>query len=228
MLKLENIDVILNQGTSLERSILKNLNLELARGDFLILRGDNGAGKSTVFNVISGHQRPQRGRIFLEDIDITNAPQHKRAEDISLVMQDPRMGTLENMSIEENLSFAYLRGKKRGFQWASSSSRRAFFQEKLSLLGMGLEGRLETLVSHLSGGQRQALSLIMAILRNSKLLLLDEITAALDPKLSESLMELTHKIISENNLTAMMITHNPQHQETYGTRALILKNGTLV
>ncbi|WP_018122597.1 ABC transporter ATP-binding protein [Wohlfahrtiimonas chitiniclastica] len=225
MLKLESIDVVVAKGTKLEREVLSNLNLEVKKGEFSVIIGGNGAGKSTLFNVISGFMKPAKGRILIDDVDVTNASQQKRAKDVSIVMQDPRVGTMERMTILENMAFAAKRGKFRGLQFFNGKAQREFFQDRLSLLNMGLEDRLSDSVMNLSGGQRQALSLIMAILADSKILLLDEITAALDPKIAETVMYLANKIVEDSDLTCLMITHNMHHAIEYGDRTMLLKNG---
>ena len=226
MLELQDVNVVVNPGTSLEKKILKNLSLSVGRGEFLVVTGENGAGKSTLFNVISGGQSLASGRVVINGQDVTHSSQSQRAGLIGFVMQDPKCGTMESLSIEENLSFAFQRGKLRGLKFFSGSKRRDFFREKLSLLKMGLENRLDHLVGSLSGGQRQALSLIMAILNDSQILLLDEITAALDPEMSQRIMSLTHQIVRENQLTALMITHNLNHV-SYGSRKIELSNGQI-
>lgn len=227
MLKLQNIDVALGQGTTLERCILDNLNLEVKTGEFVLLLGNNGAGKTTLFNVISGSIAPTKGTIHVGSEIVTDWPAHKRSPLISKVLQDPRIATIGQMTIEENLNFAYYRGKKRSLSFSNTPKKKSFFQEKLGLLGMGLENRLGEMAGNLSGGQRQALSLIMAIMAESKILLLDEITAALDPQMAETIMELTEKIVREEKRTTLMITHNLDHAAKYGDRVLHLKEGKI-
>lgn len=212
----------------MERQLLSDLNLTLKKGEFITLIGGNGAGKSTLFNVIAGFMQPDSGRIIVDQLDITNKPSYERAKDVSKVMQDPKMGTIEQMTIEENMSFAYLRGKSRGLFPHQSGKRRRFFAEKLAMLEMGLENRLDEYVENLSGGQRQALSLIMSILCDCKILLLDEITAALDPKTADQVMRIAARVITEEHLTAMMITHNMHHALEYGERTVLLAQGKLI
>ncbi|HQS84047.1 MAG: ATP-binding protein [Alphaproteobacteria bacterium 16-39-46] len=224
MLRLKNIDLTLGQGTKLERPILKNLNLEVALHEFVVVIGGNGAGKSTLFNLISGCLKPEKGQVILSHQDVTKIPARLRAKDVSQVMQDPRLGTIENMTLMENMAMAYNRGNKRLLIPFSTKRRKDLFQEKLSMLKMGLEGRLDDLVAHLSGGQRQALSLIMATLSKSKIVLLDEITAALDPKIAHTIMALTETIIRKEKLTCLMITHNMPDALAYGDRTLVLKD----
>jgi len=226
MLDLQNVNVVVNPSTSLEKKILKNLSLSVDAGEYVVVTGENGAGKSTLFNVISGGQSLASGRVIINGQDVTNSSQSQRAGLVGFVMQDPKCGTVENLSIEENLSFAFRRGQGRGLKFFSSAKRQAIFKEKLSSLGMGLENRLDQLVGSLSGGQRQALSLIMSVLSSSKILLLDEITAALDPEMSQRIMRLTQTIIRENQLTALMITHNLNHVN-YGTRTVQIKDGQI-
>lgn len=228
MLNLENIDVTVGKGSKLERLVLQNLSLSVKCGEFVVVIGGNGAGKSTMFNIISGFLNPDSGKVILEGKDITNLSQSSRASFVAKVMQDPRIGTIENMTIFENLAFALRRGESRGFMPFTSQRRTELFQAKLRMLNMGLESRLNELVSNLSGGQRQALSLIMAIITDSKILLLDEITAALDPQIAENVMELTAKIVQEEKRTCIMITHNMNHALKYGDRTLILKDGYFI
>lgn len=228
MLVLENINVTLGKGSRLERRVLKNLNLTVEKGEFLVIIGGNGAGKSTLFNVISGFLKPDGGKIFLEGQEITQTPSLSRCGTLAKVMQDPRVGTLEQMSIFENMAFAYNRGKRRKLIPFSNRHRLKLFREKLLQLDMGLENRLDDLVINLSGGQRQALSLIMATLSDSKILLLDEMTAALDPRTAESVMRLADKMVREENRTCLMITHNMTHALTYGDRTLLLSEGIFV
>ena len=227
MLNLQNINFTLGMDIKLQRFILQNLNLNVKQGEFLVVIGGNGAGKSTMFNVISGALKPDSGSIILDSKDITNVSQNLRSRDISFVMQDPRMGTMENLSIFENLSFALNRGKRRSLLPFSKNNRMELFAQKLSMLGMGLENRLDEVVINLSGGQRQALSLIMAILTEAKILLLDEITAALDPKSAKNIMALTDKLIREEKRTAIMITHNMSDANRYGDRLVTLKDGRI-
>ena len=228
MLKLNSIDVVVGKGTQLERKVLFDLDLEVAEGEFLVIIGGNGAGKSTLFNVISGFMRPESGSIFLDGKEITKTSQIARSRDVSIVMQDPRVGTMENLTILENMAFAYKRGKNRLFRFFNQKERVELFKKRLALLDMGLENRLNETVANLSGGQRQALSLIMSIITESKILLLDEITAALDPKIAENVMEIANRIVREEKLTCIMITHNMEHAIEYGDRTMLLKNGAFM
>ena len=228
MLTLENINFTVGKQSKLERKILQQLNLTIKDGELVIIIGGNGAGKSTLLNIISGYLLPDSGKITLAGQDITTVPQYNRSKHIAKVMQDPKIGTMENMTILENMAFAYLRGAKRGLQTINSSFRQRLFQDKLAMLNMGLENRLHELVGNLSGGQRQALSLIMAILSPAKILLLDEITAALDPNIADSVLQLALQIIAEEQRTTIMITHNMTQAIQYGNRTLLLANGKFV
>lgn len=228
MLKLENISLILGKKSQLERQLFQDLSFSIHTGEFVVLIGDNGAGKSTLFDLIGGYMKPDRGSIFIDHEDVTFTAQHDRAIDVSKVMQDPKVGTMEQMTIEENMSFAYLRGQKRGLTPHQNKARRQLFADKLALLGMGLENRLDDFVGNLSGGQRQALSLIMAIVAKSKILLLDEITAALDPKIADNVMKIAAHVIAEEKLTTMMVTHNMHHALQYGERTLLLSQGKII
>lgn len=228
MLKLENIDITLGKDTKLERKILNNLNLNVKEGEFIVVIGGNGAGKSSLFNVISGFITPDFGKIFIMQQDVTSTSQLQRAKLISKVMQDPKAGTMENMTISENMAFALKRGQNRGLKLFTNGERTSLFKEKLSMGNIGLEHCLDEMVSNLSGGQRQILSIIMAMLQDSKILLLDEITAALDPASSEVIMQLTNQIVRRQKLTCIMITHNMNHAIQYADKILLLKNGIFI
>lgn len=228
MLKLQDINVTLGKNTKLERQVLQKLNLYVKHGESIIIIGSNGAGKSTMLNVISGSMKPESGKVIFDNKDITDTTQYSRAAYISRVMQDPRVGTMEKMTIFENMAFALKRGQKRGLAPLSNHKRRSLFRDKLAILKMKLEDRLDESVINLSGGQRQALSLIMAIISNYKILLLDEFTAALDPKTAENIMQLTDSIIREEKRTSIMVTHNMAHAIKYGGRLLFLKDGKIV
>lgn len=228
MLILQNLDITLGKGTKLEYHVLQKLNLQVNKGEFIIVIGGNGAGKSTMFNVISGFLKQDSGKIILDGQDITKALQTARSKDISIVMQDPRIGTIENMRIFENMAFAITRGQIRGLHCFANNARKEFFQEKLAILDMGLEHKLDEIVSNLSGGQRQAISLIMAIIAPYKILLLDEITAALDPKMAEIVMQLANKIIREEKLTCIMTTHNMAYAIKYGDRIVLMRKGNFI
>ena len=227
MLVIHNLNVKVGQGTPMERAILQNLSLHVASGECVMVIGGNGAGKSTLFNAISGFAPITQGSIVLNGQDITRRSIYERAPDVAKVLQDPRLATIESMTIEENMSLAFKRGKIRGLSSCTSKERKALFSEKLALLDMGLELRLHEPVSNLSGGGRQALSLIMALLQPSHILLLDEMTAALDPKMAELVMRLAVRIVTQEKRTTLMITHNMQHALTYGDRLVVLDQGRI-
>jgi putative ABC transport system ATP-binding protein len=205
------------------KNILKNLTLTVRPGEFLVIVGANGTGKTTLFNVISGAVSPKSGRIIVNGEDITNIPQYKRSRRISSVVQDPKMGTIGEMTILENMNMAYMRRKGK----KTSKKIVDYFREKLSILEINLENRMNEYVKNLSGGQRQALSLVMATLTDYDLLLLDELTAALDPKTSDMVMEMTNKIVSHENKTCLLITHNTKYMSSFGDRTLEMKDGAL-
>ena len=229
MLKLENIHLTFNPGTVNEKKALEGLNLELEKGDFVTVLGSNGAGKSTLFNTIAGTYRPDMGKVYLDGKDITNLPDFKRSKDIGRLFQDPLKGTAPNMTIEENLALAYLRANHATSPFSMISKKdRAEFREKLSMLGLGLEDRMNQPVGLLSGGQRQALTLLMATLVTPKILLLDEHTAALDPGTAEVVLELTKRIVAENGITCLMITHNLASSLDLGNRTMMMQNGRIV
>ena len=229
MLKLENISLTFNTGTVNEKKALTNLSLHLEQGDFVTILGSNGAGKSTLFNTIAGTYIPDSGKVYLGGKDITNLPDFKRSKEIGRLFQDPLKGTAPNMTIEENLALAYLRANhtKSPFSMVSKADR-ADFREKLAMLNLGLEERMNQPVGLLSGGQRQALTLLMATLVTPKILLLDEHTAALDPGTAEVVLELTKKIVAENNITCLMITHNLASSLALGNRTIMMANGRIV
>mgnify|MGYP004574888753 FL=1 len=225
MLSISNITKTFNPGTVNAKTAIKNLSLQVERGNFITVIGANGAGKSTLFGAISGVFFTDSGRIILDGTDITLLAEHKRSKTIGRLFQDPMRGSAPGMSIEENLALAAHRGS-----WLSHVTKRdrKDFQERLSLLNMGLEDRMHQPVGLLSGGQRQALTLLMATINPPKLLLLDEHTAALDPATAEKVLELTEKIVSENNLTCMMITHNMQSALDLGNRTIMMNDGNVV
>ena len=229
MLKLENICLTFNPGTVNEKKALEGLNLHLEKGDFVTVLGSNGAGKSTLFNTIAGTYIPDSGKVYLDGRDITRQPDYKRSKEIGRLFQDPLKGTAPNMTIEENLALAYLRANhaKSPFSMVSRADR-ADFRERLCQLGLGLEDRMKQPVGLLSGGQRQALTLLMATLVTPKILLLDEHTAALDPGTAEIVLELTKKIVAENNITCLMITHNLASSLALGNRTIMMADGHIV
>lgn len=228
MIKLTNIYKTFNANTVNEKLVLKGLNLELKDGDFVSVIGGNGAGKSTMLNMIAGVYFPDEGTITLDNEDITKYPEHERAKYLGRVFQDPMMGTAANMEIEENLALAYRRGKKRGLGWGITKEEKELYVEKLKMLDLGLETRLTSKVGLLSGGQRQALTLLMATLQQPKLLLLDEHTAALDPKTANKVLELSEQIIKQNSLTALMVTHNMKNAIQYGNRLIMMYEGKII
>ena len=229
MLKLDHIKKTFNPGTVNEKRALNDLSLHLAPGDFVTVLGSNGAGKSTMFNAIAGTFQPDSGSVILDGRDITSLPDYKRSKFIGRMFQDPLKGTAPSMTIEENLALAYLRASRSRspFSMVSAAERREF-REKLAQLGLGLEDRMNAMVGLLSGGQRQALTLLMATLVTPKLLLLDEHTAALDPATAEKVLELTKKIVAENSITCLMITHNVQSALQLGNRTIMMKDGQIV
>ena len=229
MLKIDHISKTFAPGTVNEKRALNDLSLHLAPGDFVTILGSNGAGKSTLFNAIAGTFQPDTGKILVDGADVTRMPDYKRSKFIGRMFQDPLKGTAPNMTIEENLALCYLRASQRRspFSMVSAAERREF-RARLSDLGLGLEDRMNTVVGLLSGGQRQALTLLMATLVTPKLLLLDEHTAALDPATAEKVLELTKKIVAENRITCLMITHNVQSALTLGNRTIMMKDGRIV
>ncbi|NLK73901.1 MAG: ABC transporter ATP-binding protein [Clostridiales bacterium] len=228
MLQINNIYKTFNAGTINEKTVLKGLDLKLNTGDFVTVIGGNGAGKSTTLNMIAGVYYPDEGSIILDNVNITNMPEYKRAKYLGRVFQDPMMGTAANMEIEENLALAYRRGKIRGLGWGITKKEKELYYEKLKTLNLGLEDRMNTKVGLLSGGQRQALTLLMATLQNPKLLLLDEHTAALDPKTAANVLELTEQIVNANSLTALMVTHNMRNAIQYGNRLIMMYDGRII
>lgn len=228
MLEMRNIYKTFNPNTVNEKIVLQGLNLILNDGDFVTVIGGNGAGKSTMLNMIAGVHFPDQGSITLDGENITMMPEHIRAKYLGRVFQDPMMGTAASMEIEENLALAYRRGKKRGFGWGITKEEKEIYVEKLKMLDLGLETRLNAKVGLLSGGQRQALTLLMATLQQPKLLLLDEHTAALDPKTASKVLELSEHIITENHLTALMVTHNMKNAIQYGNRLIMMYEGKII
>ncbi len=228
MLKIINATKIFNKGTVNERVALNDVSLNLDKGDFVTIIGGNGTGKSTLLNIISGNYLIDKGRILLDNEDITFKPEYKRAYNIGRLFQDPLKGTAPNMTVEENLVLALGRGKKRGLKFGISNKERELFKERLAELNLGLEDRLKSKVGLLSGGQRQAITLIMATLNTPKLLMLDEHTAALDPSTAEKVLSLTKKIVAKDNITTLMITHNIQSALECGNRTIMLEQGKII
>jgi len=228
MLKIKNLYKTFNPGTINEKLALSGLNLTLAAGDFVTVIGGNGAGKSTMLNAISGVWKPDYGTIEIDGVNVTDLPAYKRASLLCRVFQDPMKGTAPDMEIAENLAIADRRGRKRKLVWGCTRSDREKYRELLAQLELGLEERLSTKVGLLSGGQRQAVTLLMAALNKPKLLLLDEHTAALDPKTAAKVLEITDKLVKENNLTTLMVTHNMHDAITYGNRLIMMHEGHIV
>ena len=229
MLKLRNIYKTFNSGTINEKRALDDINLVLNDGDFVTVIGGNGAGKSTLQNVISGTIMPDFGIVEINGINITKFPEHKRAKYIGRVFQDPMLGTASDMWIEENLALAIKRGEKRSaFKWMIDNKNSSFFKEQVAKLGLGLEDRMKTKVKLLSGGQRQALTLLMSTLKKPDLLMLDEHTAALDPKTANLVLTLTDEIIKTSNITTIMITHNMRDALNYGNRLIMMDQGKII
>ncbi|MGN0978089.1 MAG: ABC transporter ATP-binding protein, partial [Faecousia sp.] len=228
MLKLENVWKTFNPGTINEKVALQRLNLEMKEGDFVTVIGGNGAGKSTMLNAIAGVFGVDSGTITIDGVDVTNLPEYKRAKYIGRVFQDPMMGTAATMQIEENLALAARRGKSRTLRSGITKAEREEYIEQLKILDLGLENRMTAKVGLLSGGQRQALTLLMATLQRPKLLLLDEHTAALDPKTAAKVLSATQRIVEKDNLTTMMITHNMRDAIAYGNRLIMMYEGHVI
>ena len=228
MLQIKNIFKTFNPGTVNEKVALKGLDLHLKEGDFVTVIGGNGAGKSTMLNCVAGVYTVEEGQILIDGVDVTRLPEYKRAKFIGRVFQDPMMGTAATMQIEENLALAARRGKPRTLKPGITKAEREFYKEQLKILDLGLEERLTAKVGLLSGGQRQALTLLMATLQQPKLLLLDEHTAALDPKTAEKVLEATQKIVDKSGLTTLMITHNMRDAINYGNRLIMMYDGKVV
>ena len=228
MLELKNISKTFNKGTVNAKTALDNLSLTLNDGDFVTVIGGNGAGKSTMLNAIAGVFRVDEGSIIADGNDITYLPDYKRASILGRVFQDPMMGTNPNMMIEENMALAMRRGQRRGLRWGITQKEREFYHEQLKLLKLGLEDRLTTKVGLLSGGQRQALTLLMATLKKPKVLLLDEHTAALDPKTAEKVLDMSDRVVEENHLTTLMVTHNMKDAIAHGNRLIMMHEGKII
>lgn len=228
MLKLDNIHKTFNPGTINEKIALNGVNLTLNEGDFVTVIGGNGAGKSTTLNAIAGVWPIDSGKIYIGGDDVTKLSEHKRAKYLGRVFQDPMTGTATTMSIEENMAIAARRGEKRGLSWGITHQERDTYREMLKTLDLGLEDRLTSKVGLLSGGQRQSITLLMASIKKPKLLLLDEHTAALDPKTAAKVLEISDKIIAENHLTAMMVTHNMKDAIVHGNRLIMMHEGKVI
>ncbi|WP_334325411.1 ABC transporter ATP-binding protein, partial [Gilliamella apicola] len=225
MIKVGELQLTFNQGTPIENHVLRGLNLNISEGEFVTIIGSNGAGKSSLLNVISGDLLSDSGSVIINRKNVTRWPAWKRAGLVARVFQDPMVGTCENLTIEENLAIAYNRGHSFTLSPALNRKLRTIFKEKLATLNLGLENRLSDMMGLLSGGQRQAVSLLMSTLQPSKILLLDEHTAALDPKTAQFVLELTDQIVSKNHLTTMMVTHSMKQALEYGNRTVMLHQG---
>jgi putative ABC transport system ATP-binding protein len=228
MLQLSNVSKLFNPGTPDEKIALIGINLNLNPGDFVTVIGSNGAGKSTLMNIISGVMTPDTGEVRIDGKPIQQLPEYRRSQWIGRVFQDPMAGTAPRMTIEENLAMAFSRGKQRGFQFGATAKKRAIFREELKRLGIGLENRLRAKVGMLSGGERQALSLLMATFTKPQILLLDEHTAALDPARAELITQLTKNIVNDMKLTTLMVTHNMEQAIRLGNRLIMMDKGRII
>ena len=228
MLTITNVKKTFNKGTVNEKKALNGINLHLAPGDFVTIIGGNGAGKSTMLNMIAGVYPIDSGKIEIDGVNISREPEYKRAKYIGRVFQDPKRGTAANMGIKEKLALGRRRGKTRGTGWGVTKHENAFYSAALAQLDLGLQTRMTSKVGLLSGGQRQALTLLMATLQKPKLLLLDEHTAALDPKTARKVLDLTEKIVDEQNLTALMVTHNMKDAIQIGNRLIMMHEGRII
>ena len=225
MIRVENVEITFNKGAALENRALCGINLSIPQGQFVTVIGSNGAGKSTLLNILAGELKADDGLVIVDDVDITSWPVHRRSAKIARMFQDPRAGICEHMSIIENVAIAAARTSPRGFLFAITADIRRLAKERLALLGLGLEKRLDDRVSLLSGGQRQALSLIMTTLGHTKVLLLDEHTAALDPAAAELVMKLTNEVVRTLGITTMMVTHSMRQALELGNRIIMLHQG---
>ena len=228
MLELIDVKKTFNPGTINAKKALQGVNLHLNPGDFVTVIGGNGAGKSTILNAVAGVFPIDSGTIKIDGVDVAHLPEHRRAKYLGRVFQDPMMGTAATMEIQENLAIAARRGRARTLRWGITSREKKRFREALSVLELGLEDRMTAKVGLLSGGQRQAVTLLMATLQNPKLLLLDEHTAALDPKTADKVLKLSDSIIEDNSLTALMVTHNMQNAIDYGNRLIMMHEGRII
>ncbi len=227
MITLEGITKIFNKGTIDEKVAVDRITLYVPKGEFVTVIGSNGAGKTTLLNLTAGTFGPDEGNICIDGFRVTNLPEHRRAKYLGRIFQNPLMGTAASMTIEENLAMADLRGQPRTLRWGITKARREYYREMLEMLGLGLQNRLKDSVSLLSGGQRQSLTLLMVTLSLPKLLLFDEHTASLDPKTAQRVMDLTQKIVEENSITTVMVTHNMQQAIRYGIRMIMLHEGRI-
>lgn len=228
LLQINNITKVFGEGTINEKVAIRNLSLDVESGEFVTIIGNNGAGKSTLLNCVSGVFPVDEGTIAIDGIDCTREPEHKRAKNIGRVFQDPLKGTAFDMTVEENLAIAAVKNKRRGLQAGITKADRAMFREQLATLEMGLEDKMTQKVKLLSGGQRQALTLFMAVIAQPAVLLLDEHTAALDPSAAAKVLELTEKFSQKDNMCTLMITHNMKDALTYGNRTILMQSGQIV
>ena len=228
MLKISHVSKTFNPGTVTEKQALKDLNLHLEPEDFVTIIGGNGAGKSTMLNMVAGVYPIDCGTIYLDGVNISRQPEYKRASLLGRVFQDPMMGTAAGMQIEENMALAHRRGRRRGLRWGVTKEEKEIFHEELKSLDLGLEERMTAKVGLLSGGQRQALTLLMATLQKPKLLLLDEHTAALDPRTAKKVLSLTEEMVTEARLTALMVTHNMKDALRLGNRLIMMHDGQII
>ena len=228
MLRAQGLEITFNPGTPIENRVLRGLDLTIPTGQFVTVIGSNGAGKSTFLNAVSGDLMVDRGTLHIDDTDVTRRSAWQRSDRVARVFQDPLAGTCEALTIEENMALAWRRGAQRGFGFALNRPLRELFRDKLSILKLGLENRLADRIGLLSGGQRQAVSLLMASLQPSRILLLDEHTAALDPKTAAFVLELTARIVEGSGLTAMMVTHSMRQALDYGSRTVMLHEGRVI
>jgi len=228
MIRLDKLNIIFNRATVLEKHALKNISLEIEQGSFVTLIGSNGSGKSTLLAALAGDVLPASGSIFFSNREVSRQPTALRSRQVARVFQDPLVGSCGDLSIEENLALAYRRGLRRGLRPALNHQRRALFRDHLAILGLGLENRMHDLMRSLSGGQRQAVCLIMAVLSNSSILLLDEHTAALDPGMADFIMQLTQRLVREKSLTTLMVTHSMRQALEFGHRTIMLDHGEII
>lgn len=228
MIRLKNIEVTFNKNTQQEHTLFKKFSLDIENGEFVVIMGDNGAGKSTLINLISGSIVQDAGEVILNGKNVSKLKEHIRAKDIARVFQDPKIGTCSNMTVRENLSIAYNKLKRNPFKKGVNKANDSYFKEVLSEFGLGLENFLDKQTNNLSGGQRQTLSLIMAMMTNPKILLLDEHIAALDPETAKIVLKKTNKIVKEHNLTTIMITHSIPAALKYGSRLIFIRNGKVM
>ena len=228
MLIMTNVRKTFNKGTINEKKALNGIDLTLNDGDFVTVIGGNGAGKSTMLNMIAGVYPIDSGKIEIDGVNISRQPEYKRAKYIGRVFQDPMKGTAAGMEIQENMALAFRRGQKRGLEWGIRANEKDYYRDLLTRLGLGLQNRMSSKVGLLSGGQRQALTLLMATLQKPKLLLLDEHTAALDPQTARKVLDLTNEMVTEQNLTALMVTHNMKDAIQIGNRLIMMHDGRII